>query len=162
MTFQSEEPRPRRRDRTPDDYEEETPDIRSSITRELVKSFRDQIHALGAFWIFIGVLAMVIGTLAIMGNKLFADNLGSQMILLFITAALGVLWLVTGIMTLLKQMWAVYVGLVLSYLSLVGQFFTLNFCGILILALVIIQAHRVIGWANKMNANHVPLTTKPD
>ena len=58
-------------------------------------------------------------------------------------------------------MWAVYVALALSYLSMVGQILNLNICGGIIIILVILQAHRVIGWAKEMRAAGLPLTAKP-
>jgi hypothetical protein len=58
-------------------------------------------------------------------------------------------------------MWAVYVALILTYLSLLGQVLRFNVCTIAILIAVILQAHRVIGWANRMRAAGVPLTAKP-
>ena len=63
-------------------------------------------------------------------------------------------------MSCLKQIWAVYVGLVLSYISVIGNLININVCGLVILVVIIIQAHRVIGWSRELTARGIPLNTK--
>ncbi len=145
------------------DPDRENPNVRSAISRGMVRKFREQMHALGALWMIMGAVAVAAAGFALQGSAFLANSLGATaQVLLFIIALLGVLWFSLGMLTCLKQMWAVYVGLVLSYLSLVGQIVNLNVCSGIILIVVILQAHRVIGWANKMHAAGVPLTTKPE
>lgn len=133
------------------------------ISRDLVRQFRTQAHALGALWIIIGTAAVAVAGLAFQGNAFLANNLGgSTQILLGIVASMGALWFALGLLTCLKQIWAVYIGLVLSYLSLLGQVVNFNICGCIIVILMILQAHRVIGWAKKMRAAGFPMTTKPE
>lgn len=86
---------------------------------------------------------------------------------LFFLAA-GGLWGVAGLMTLFKQLWAVYLGLVGSYLLLVlfmviriasfspGAVVPMMFFGI-----AIVQSHRVIGWAKDLLKRGIPLTARP-
>lgn len=126
----------------------------------IIKSFRQQIHALGALWIILGGLALLVMALMLgNGNQMNAPRMDAQLQMITI-GAMGAAWLLLGVFTCLKQIWAVYVGLTLSYLSAIGQLFSLNLCGLAIMAVVILQAHRVIGWANKMRAAGIPLTTK--
>ena len=66
--------------------------------------------------------------------------------------------------TLLRQGdWTgiVYVGLGLSYLSVISNLFNFNLCGMIILVIVIIQAHRVISWAGQLRRAGIPLTARP-
>lgn len=125
----------------------------------LVKDFRTQIHALGAFWIFIGGLALALVAFA----ASLVDPGESPALFMAILGGLGLVWLTLGVLTCCKQLWAVYVGLVLSYLSLIGNLVTLNFniCSLILLIAAIAQAHRVIGWAGQMTRMGIPLTTKP-
>ena len=125
----------------------------------LVKDFRTQIHALGGFWIFIGCLALALA--AFLGGTVDPEE--SPAVAMGILGGLGLVWLSLGVLTCYKQLWAVYVGLVLSYLSLIGNLITLNFniCGLVLLIAAIAQAHRVIGWAKQMTQMGIPLTTKP-
>ena len=66
-----------------------------------------------------------------------------------------------GVFSCLKHMWAVYVGLGLSYLSVISNLFNFNLCGMIILVIVIIQAHRVISWAGQLKRAGIPLTARP-
>ena len=157
---------------TPNDYDwdesaekrkpaDEPDDAR--VTRRTVRQFREQIHALGAFWIIIGALALGLAALAFNGNKdVEARIAGEYEVLVIILAVSGGLWLFLGIATCLKQMWAVYTALVLSYLSLISNAINLSICSLIILIVVILQAHRVIGWAGQMRAAGVPLTARPN
>lgn len=126
---------------------------------KLVKDFRTQIHALGAFWIFIGGLALALVAFA----ASLVDPGESPALFMGILGGLGLVWLALGVLTCCKQIWAVYVGLVLSYLSLIGNLVTLNFnlCSLILLIAAIAQAHRVISWARQMTHMGIPLTTKP-
>jgi hypothetical protein len=142
--------------------DEREPGPRPGVDRKMIRKFREQIHALGALWIIIGSLAGGIAIIALQGSPDYAARIGSeQQVVLFLIAGMGLVWFVLGVLTCLKHMWAVYVALVLSYLSLLGQVLNLNICGGIILILVILQAHRVIGWASQMRAAGIPLTAKP-
>ena len=142
--------------------DEREPGPPQDVDRKMIRKFREQIHALGALWIIIGSLAGAITIIALQGSLDLAARVGGeQQVVLFLIAGTGLVWFVLGVLTCLKQMWAVYVALVLSYLSLLGQVLNLNICGGIILILVILQAHRVIVWARQMRAAGVPLTAKP-
>jgi hypothetical protein len=128
---------------------------------KLVKDFRAQIHALGGFWIFIGLL---VGAVSVFGAGAIFDEIEGEgrFVIFAIFLVLSLLWLTLGVLTCLKHIWAVYVGLVLSYLSLIGNVLSMSVCGIVILIAVIIQAHRVIGWASQLTRAGIPLTARPD
>ena len=128
---------------------------------KLLKQFRQQIHALGGFWIFIGSMSAVICIVLLATDE---DALGGMppVVLMLITGVAAVIWFGIGISACLKQMWAVYVGLGLSYLSVLGNLINLNVCALVILAVVIIQAHRVIGFASRMRGLNIPLTIRPE
>lgn len=155
--------------RNDDDYDD--PPARPRVGKKEVRQFREQIHALGGLWVFFGliVLGLTIAVLAVGANVgVFGPDDQFYVILL---AAIGLSWLTTGVLAFLKEMWGVYLGLGMTYLSLVVQVVQLKdmregaICGkviaFAILIAVIAQAHRVIGWANKMRAAGLPLNTKP-
>ena len=129
---------------------------------KILKDFRSQIVALGAFWIFIGAVAAGLGIIA--GGVLSAArevNPESTIVLVILLVS-GCIWIGLGVLVCLKQMWAVYVALVLSYLSVVSSLFRLQICAVLLLVFVILQAHRVLGWAKQLRAAGIPLTTRPE
>jgi hypothetical protein len=129
---------------------------------KMLKDFRSQIVALGAFWIIIGGLAVGLGAFAT--SLLAGQNAAPQTLAVMcgILVVMGLAWVTLGVLACLKQMWAVYVGLVLSYLSVIGNLVNLNVCGLVILVVVIIQAHRVIGWAGQLTRAGIPLNTRPE
>ena len=136
---------------------------------EMVRRFRREVHGLGGFWVFIGSVVVAVGFfLVTRGREVpqLGEHIG-QMGVLYV--GLGIAWVTVGVFTLLKHLWAVYVGLVMSYLSLAGNLMNLAWvrpncgvvCGIAIVIAIIVQAHRVIGWARSMSAEGIPLTAKP-
>jgi hypothetical protein len=116
---------------------------------KMLKDFRAQILALGAFWIFIGVVNLGIGVAApsFVGDR----NDDVVPIVAVILGCVGLAWIVLGGLVCAKQMWAVYVALVLSYLTLLA-----------LLVVVILQAHRVLGWAKELTRLGIPLNMKPE
>ena len=142
--------------------------VRSTIDPVLVRNFRQQIHALGGLWIASGLLALAIGvggfgaTAGLWGEP-GVDVSKDQFKILFATATVvGAIFLFLGVAACMKNMWAVHIGLILAYLSLITEVISINVCSIVITILIIVQAHRVIGWSKLMNAAGVPLTTKPE
>ncbi|HZL88544.1 MAG TPA: hypothetical protein VFB96_09250 [Pirellulaceae bacterium] len=134
-------------------------DTRDAEVRAKIKKFRDQIHALGAFWIIIGGISLGLGIFLF--TTLEGARVEGAPILGAIVSVAGACWFGLGVATCLKQLWAVYIGLVLSYLSVLGNLVRLNVCSLIILAAVILQAHRVIGWARELQAAGIPLDAKP-
>jgi hypothetical protein len=80
--------------------------------RELLIKCRKQIHALGGIWIFIGTVA--IGLAAFLGNTAIKKG-DTWTLIVLVLGGLGMVWFVLGVCTCFKQVWAIYVGLVLSY-----------------------------------------------
>src|SRR4051812_1723605 len=93
----------------------EAPLVQSDFDPQLVAKFRSQIHALGGVWIFFGVVLIGIFAYLVFGSAVHGTRGDSLTIFLI---AVGGVWLGLGIATCLKQMWAVYIGLGLTYLSL--------------------------------------------
>lgn len=118
--------------------------------------------ALGALWIFIGAAAAVLDEISrfalTRGN--FDEN-GANVLLAMLGVA-GVIWIALGVCACLEQTWALYVGLALSYLSLVSSLFRLQICSLVLLGVVIFQAHRVLRRAKELRAAGIPLTTRPE
>ncbi|HEY2411530.1 MAG TPA: hypothetical protein VGI40_04780 [Pirellulaceae bacterium] len=128
---------------------------------KVLKDFRSQIIALGAFWIFIGVVVIAAGVVVSMSNEASRDPTTMD-ILVAVFGVMGAIWVALGVCVCLKQIWAVYVALTFSYLSLIGNLLRLQICGIVLLGAVIFQAHRVLRWAKELQAAGIPLTTRPE
>lgn len=128
--------------------------------RETLKNFRQQIMALGVLWILFGVLL-----LAAFGFLMNAQNAALPMqfdgVLLVVVGGSSAVYLLLGLAACCKQIWAVYAGLVLTYVGLLGQLTQINVCGLIITAVILLQAHRVIGFARKLKAAGIPLSTVP-
>ena len=119
-------------DGNPNSKPTDNPD-EAKVRRRTVRQFREQIHALGAFWIIIGLVNFGLAALALNGDKDMSNRIaGGYEVLVIVIAVLGALWLILGVATCFKQMWAVYTALVLSYLSLLGNAINLNVIGIII------------------------------
>jgi len=162
-------PSRRRNRRDSFDDDDDVPSVANTeINRQLITNFRQQIHALGAFWILIGALSLLVSVVALNNQAARGVVGGGGFVVIrldvgvaVVVAALGVAWIAIGILACLKNVVAVYVGLALSYLSLLANLVQINVIGMLILALVIAQAHRVLSWANKMRRAGVAFTVKP-
>ncbi|GAB4157275.1 MAG: hypothetical protein Tsb009_34340 [Planctomycetaceae bacterium] len=132
---------------------------------KLVKQFNQQTRALGGFWIFIAVISVGAGLFLFQaaGANL---NPGNAELVALLIIGLGFIYLSIGILAIAKVIPAIYVGLVLTYLSLISSFAQImmgvamgraggficgNIFGILICLAVIVQAHRVIKWSKELN-----------
>jgi hypothetical protein len=129
---------------------------------EVVMWFRAEIYGLGGLWIFIGILAVIAG-IFVAGARSLPDVVRGLGVYLFLS---GCGFIVLGIFTCLKQMWAVYVGLGVSYLFVLVHLVQVSqgacgaVCSIGLLAIGIFLAHRTINDAGKMRAAGIPLTAK--
>jgi len=142
-------------------------DDQPAVDPEFIKNFREQVHGLGALWIFIGAMACVLVGLTVSVIPLAKDFAIESSLLLILLTGHALVWIALGVLTCLKQIWAVYVGLVLTYLALLGRFYLFLFepslWGILltiIFVTAILRAHRVIRWARQIIMWGLPLTTK--
>ena len=139
---------------------------------ETLRKFRREMHGLGGFWIFLGCLVLF--------ATVVAANAQAEEVAVPILLGLTLLYFVIGTFVFLKHLWAVWVGLVFAYLSLVlniiriisvmgalnggqdprvGGFICGVIFGFLILGAVIVQSHRCIKWAGELRRAGVPLNT---
>lgn len=140
-----------------------------SSNQLVLKKFRSQVHALGGLWIFFGVMGGVgaIIMIAMMatngfGNaQRFAEMQGYITVLTGILGIASLAWTTIGVFACFKKLPAIYTGLVLCYLSLVGNLLNINICAVVILIVAIIQAHRVISMAGELRKLGIPLNAKP-
>jgi hypothetical protein len=125
---------------------------------KVIKDFRAQSLALGVAWIIIGCLNAGVSALILSDQFLPNNALG---IVVPMIAALAGTWVIAGIATLAKQLWGIYLGLVISYLGALGSLANLSICGLVILVLIIVQSHRVINFAKEIRAAGLPLNARP-
>jgi hypothetical protein len=116
-----------------------------------LQNFHKQIIALGAFWIFIGLMTLLVAAAAAFADAAWTPDVGAAAAA-GVIGIMGLAWIGLGICVCLKQMWAVRVALVLSYLSMLASLITLQLCAAVILVVVILQAHRVLKWAKQLAA----------
>lgn len=141
----------------------------ANIDTDLIRRFRREIHGLAGVWIFFSIVSLLLGLVIMKNGEAIGVARGlpqdaAEMIGLLILG-LAVVWGACGFGAAYKQIWAVYLGLILGYISIVGNLINLgqqgaNTCGIIIQAFVIIQSHRVLGFAAKLKRAGVELTTK--
>jgi len=129
----------------------------SSEAPAKVEKIGFELRGLGGFWMFIGLL------LGLFGFIEFTEPGGPDAV--GITCmVLAPVWLVVGLMTRFKRLWAVYCGLALSYLVLLGvaaSIFTdpdplAAVLGVIFIGIIVLT-HRSIRAARKMVHAGVPL-----
>jgi hypothetical protein len=130
--------------------------------RKTLSAFRQQINALGGAWILFGLVLLKISSMGV--------SMGSQrgnwpgVIVACILGAISLAWISSGIAACWKKVAAIYVGVgnqfcLLTYLMFVDA---LNAMLLAVFnVFVVIQAHRVIGWARELQAAGIPLDAKP-
>lgn len=143
--------------------EPDNPPVASTLEMvRVVKQFRQQMHALGALWFILGALAAFVAGGMLISND---PEIQEDQVAVFITVGLlfilGAILLGVGVLTCLKNMPAVWVGLSFSYLMVVVSLLVVNICGIVVLGAAILQAHRVIRWANDLQRKGILLTARP-
>jgi hypothetical protein len=127
------------------------------VDSEMIRRFRREVHALGGFWIFVGALFFLAG----LGAGELEDRFVDVDTVRAIAFAIGFSMAFIGIMACMKQLWAIYTGLVASYFLLLVSVLGLAVCPLIIVIVVLVQAHRTIGWANRMRRAGIPLTALP-
>lgn len=126
-----------------------------------VKRFRSEIHALGGVWIAVGAFPLGMGILALLeialDSRFSFENLATAGMFLVI----GCPFVIVGVFTCCKQMWAVYAGLIMAYV-LAGL--SLPFCNLFVALLSlggVFGGHRIISWSQELRRKGIPLTTHP-
>lgn len=130
--------------------------------------YRKEMSALGAVWIVFGILTTV-GVCILFGMRPIRVQTQYAPVaalvggvteptfvlpdaLLYAVGAVAVLWMFAGIGALAHSQAAVGVGLLLTYLNLIGNAISLNLIVALLLIFVIVQAHRVLKTAAELKA----------
>jgi hypothetical protein len=143
---------------SPETFKVSEPSAEVKQTGEVGKNFREQIIALGGAWIAIGILALVLAGLAAVGMSAGAGQalpLAWGMLAVAILAIEGIIWLTAGILTCMRITPAIYVGLAMSYLAIIGSAINLSICAVVLLAFVIFQGHRVLGFAAHLESRGI-------
>jgi len=110
---------------------------------ELEKTFKDQILPLGVASIFVGLLVAGYGVLGLTKYGVLAPETTADEVKLWINVAFGGVYVVAGIVILMKNMIAVNVSLNLSILHVAIGAYYLNLWFGLLPLLVVLQAFRV-------------------
>ena len=74
---------------------------------------------------------------------------------------MGLVWIVVGLKTISKSVTAIYIGLTLSTLSMIGNVLTFSLCPALILVAAVFQSIHVLRFSRILTQNGIPLTAKP-
>ena len=133
----------------------------SAEDRGILRKFQQQMLALGVLWILLGLFVLAVGIFLLVARPQLAEEFAVSPLVIGIMLVSGTLHFGIGVLTCCKQIVAVYVGLVLGYLSVISNLINLNLCALAILAVILIQAHRVIGWARHLKRQGIALSTKP-
>lgn len=129
---------------------------RGRVDSETIRLFRREMHGLGGFWIFIGVCAALAG-MALAAQARLPPAFGVFIVIL------GLMWIGLGVATCLKQVWALWIGIVMGGLSILGNLANLpqGLCGLIFMIIAVIQAWKCIGRAKEMTEAGIPLNTTP-
>jgi len=123
--------------------------------------FHQQILALGVAWIILGSLVARARVLDLIREQPIGDyalQLEFALVVKDLYLLLALAWIISGVLTCLKIMPGVYIGLGFSYLALLIYFNLWMWIG---LFAIIFQAHRVIGYAGLLQQRGISLTAKP-
>jgi hypothetical protein len=129
---------------------------------KVIAVFHSQIQILGFFWICCSIVCFL---LCISAAQLLDIHINGRpqyntQSLLFGVA--GVLWLLSGLMAYCKQIWAVYLGLMLTYLFFIANLLMLQMVVAACLLFAILLSHRILRWAGQLSKAGIPLTMRPN
>ncbi|MCA9106767.1 MAG: hypothetical protein KDA83_15200 [Planctomycetales bacterium] len=143
----------------------------SSTLQKTLSNFRAQTLALGVLWIIIGGLAIIGGTLimvvalndnsSVVNNDQDSSTNGFLFYYGLFSGIMGLVWIVVGLKTISKSVTAIYIGLTLSTLSMIGNVLTFSLCPALILVAAVFQSIHVLRFSRILTQNGIPLTAKP-
>lgn len=111
--------------------------------------FRQEVVALGAFWIVLAVVCIFLS-----GRAIYLQQASRNQV---IAGMFGIVFLVVGVPTLLKQKWAIYCGTALCGVGVVLSIANTNACGLVIPVLVGQQAVRVARYARQLQKAGIDL-----
>jgi hypothetical protein len=141
------------------------------VDADFVERFRGQVHGLGGVWLLNTVVAV--------GLLVFESELGPESPFAWMRApgaaalvvGYAVLCLAMGVLTFMKKLWALMLGLGLGYIFLIvnvlawlSQLSGQGSHPLIAVAwsvVVVLQCQRVINWAKQMLAEGIPLTARP-
>ena len=138
---------------------------------DTLKKFKQQVLALGVLWIILGVLVGIGAALIATGGAMLQmGGPGAQpelppgattsvLVLAGVSAAMSLAWIVTGIFSIMKHVWAIYSGLVLTGLALIWNLVSFSLCPVLILVVALLQGIRVAMYVGQLNRAGVPLNS---
>jgi hypothetical protein len=119
------------------------------------------MNMLGTVWIGAGMLATF--ACGSVGLQLFESVLlGRSPTIAIFTFFWGLPLVVLGIAVFLRQMWAVRIGLVLTYIATASSLFSCNVCGLVLFLLLLMQGHRALAMAGQLTRAGIPLNTRPE
>jgi predicted RNA-binding Zn-ribbon protein involved in translation (DUF1610 family) len=127
------------------------------VSRHTISDFKSAAMNAGAIWLIMGLLAMAL--FGFLGDRLRFLPGGKE--ILTIVMCLCVLWIIFGAFSIARQMWAIWSGLILSYLSLLGNVAQVAQgdssvgCGMVLLILAIVKAHKAISLAGEIKRSGV-------
>ncbi|MEZ6105683.1 MAG: hypothetical protein R3B96_06085 [Pirellulaceae bacterium] len=137
--------------------------------QQTLKTFREQIHALGVVWIILGVITIAVCLniyLTVIATHEHQPGEARETwfiatLLLAMTAMTGLVWIVVGVLSCMKWIGAVYVGMVATILAIFAELLTFHPCTFVmagVLALLIVQIYRVLKFGRELKNAGIPLT----
>lgn len=138
------------------------PVLREASNPRLKADFNRQITGVGCLWTFFGIMIVLV---ILLGGAALKEAMGDEddvpvTVMMLIFGLIAASWLLAGVGSLMKQVWAVWIGLVLSYLAVLGNILTIvtegargatQVCiGMGLVVIGIYQAHKVLGIAKRM------------
>ena len=129
--------------------------------RRTLQHYRDQTMLVAVVWSIYGFYYLGIVGLALMDNDpKLRQAAGPNGEGYYIAATLGLAWLVCGLLTGMRHMFAVYLGLVVTYLATALNVLSINLCGLTVCIAMLVIAHRLIATAFRMRSHKVPTSTE--
>ena len=118
--------------------------------------YRALLNLLGMVWIGWSLFRGCFGFYAMAeGHSLYVAMSGPALILMISLESL--IWFVSGLAALQKEMWGVYLGHVYSYLMLLANLFHLNPIGVFVAVAFILFSRHVLKQYRQLNGIAEPL-----
>jgi len=127
-----------------------------------LRNYQTQIVALGVSWVLLGSACACCFFVPLSGD---GPSAFFFKIILFAIAIWGLIVVAIGICTCMKVLYAVYAGLGLVCLTILGSFSLFPICGVVLTVIGILQAlqaWRIVRWAMQLKVAGVSLNSKPE